>query len=150
MNGIEVARRSDSHQPCSLVSTIRFPKSSTRSRWPGKTTVEAAGSSTTAGPSSSAPGPSSARSKTCASRRPSASKSTSREPFERGRCVAAAGEPAQLRLLHRAEPGDAEVDELDRRGEPEGVELLVQVVEAALDLLELVAVRRPVTRTVCS
>src|SRR5439155_13812148 len=52
---------SDRHRYPS-VSMIRLPYPSTRSRWPGKTTVDAAGSSTTAGPSSSDPAPSSERS----------------------------------------------------------------------------------------
>src|SRR5829696_1415673 len=78
--GIEL-RLFRNHHPQTSVSMIRHPYSSTRSLWSGKTTVEAAGSSTIAGPSSTAPAPSRSRSYIEVPRRPSSSKSTSRLPF---------------------------------------------------------------------
>src|SRR5205823_715129 len=57
---VDALRGLDGHQ--AATSITRLPSVSTRRRWPGNTTVDAASSSTTAGPSSSWPARSSPRS----------------------------------------------------------------------------------------
>src|SRR5919201_626275 len=90
----------------------KLPYASTRRRSPGKRTVEAAGSSTTAGPS------------TCAL------------PFAPPDPLAATGsEPAQAGFLHGAEGREVKVHKLHgRRVQGEGVVLLVEAPEALLYL----------------
>ena len=59
----------------------------------------------------------------------------------------------QLRLVHHTEAGHVVVDELDQRVEPEGVGVLVQLVEPFADLGICSAVISPPgigTLTVCS
>src|SRR5919106_4303342 len=57
--------------------------------------------------------------------------------------VAVRIDPPQLGLAHGSEPGDPKVDELDRRVLAECVQLLVEGVETALDLLPLGLVELP-------
>ena len=143
-------------QGLSPVSMMRFPHPSTCKAWPGRSTVDAAGSSITAGPSA-----------TCAGAEPRAlvdrgtvtaelvEISGPRAPFSAPcRAVSARGlsigrSPASA----TAEAGQVDVDELDRHARQiEGVRLLVQLVEPLRDSVDLPGVRRRGngTLTVCS
>ena len=105
----------------------RIPSASTRSSWPGRTSVVESSSSTTAGPRSTAPAGSDSRRKTGVACR------LAGEADVACARAAAAPRPAAARgrgPRARAERGHAGVDQLERlAGEAVAVHLVVQLVE---------------------
>ena len=108
-----------------------FPKRSTVADMPGGTSVVVAVSSIAAGPSISAPGPSARPVEDCRLGPPALVEVDHPAARARGGRVAARRDLPQRRLRHRAVAGEAERHELGGHVEPERVETLVRVVEAA-------------------